>query len=151
MLWVGRTEGGGEIRSGGASRPLLRKNMVMPSPFFLLMISVAILLSGCNSERSRLMKVEYPSYPEGVRHSIDRGTVMRGMNQDQVYLALGSPVCKTEIQDQGRPVQVWLYPPIGRDACITADFRVYFENGVVTTWDHFTLPTRYTDPAGGAP
>ena len=125
--------------------------MVMPSPFILLMISVAILLSGCNSERSRLMKVEYPSYPEGVRHSIDRGTIMRGMNQDQVYLALGSPVCKTEIQDQGRPVTVWLYPPIGRDACATAGFRVYFENGVVTTWDRFTMPTRYTNPAGGAP
>jgi outer membrane protein assembly factor BamE len=112
---------------------------------------VANVLWGCDSERSRLLRDNYPSYSEGIRRSIDGGTIMRGMNQDQVYLALGSPVCKTEIQDQGRPVQVWLYPPIGRDACITADFRVYFENGVVTTWDRFTVPTRYTDPSGDAP
>ncbi len=124
-----------------------------PSRYLLLtgLCLIAVGFSGCASERSRLLKEEYPSYPEGVRRTIDRGTIIRGMNQDQVFLALGSPVCKTEIQDQGRAVQVWLYPPIGRDACVTADFRVYFEEGVVTTWDHFTTPTRYTDPAGGMP
>ena len=124
-----------------------------PLRFILLtsLVLVAAVLTGCDSERSRLLKDEYPSYPDGVRRTIDRGTIMRGMTKDQVYLALGSPVCKTEIRDQGRVVQVWLYPPIGRDACITADFRVYFEDGAVTTWDHFTTPTRYTDPSGGAP
>ncbi len=111
----------------------------------------ATVLTGCDSERRRLMTEEYASYPQGVQRAIDRGQIIRGMNQDQVYLALGTPVCKTEIQDQGKPVQVWLYPPIGRDACITAEFRVYFEKGVVTTWDRFTKPTRYTDPPGGAP
>jgi hypothetical protein len=62
------------------------------------------------------------------------------MNQDQVYLALGSPVCKKDVDDEGRMVTVWLYPPIGRDACVTSAFRVYFEEGVVTTWDRFTTP-----------
>jgi hypothetical protein len=131
----------------------MKENVVAPSGYLLLtgLCLIAVGFSGCASERSRLLKEEYPSYPEGVRRTIDRGTIIRGMNQDQVFLALGSPVCKTEIQDQGRAVQVWLYPPIGRDACVTADFRVYFEEGVVTTWDHFTTPTRYTDPAGGMP
>ncbi len=116
------------------------------SLFFL-----ALSLPGCDTKRHRLMTDHYPSYPEGVRWAIDRGSIIRGMNQDQVYLALGSPVCKKDVQDEGRPITVWLYPPIGRDACITADFRVYFEEGVVTTWNRFTIPTRHTDPAGGMP
>jgi hypothetical protein len=136
-----------------ARATLYEKHPMAPSRFILFTscFFAAIVLASCDSERRRLMKDDYPSYSEGVRRTIDRGTIMRGMNQDQVYLALGSPVCKTEIQDQGRPVQVWLYPPIGRDACVTADFRVYFEDGMVTTWDRFTVPTRYTDPPGGVP
>ncbi len=124
-----------------------------PLRFIRLMsvVLVATVLPGCASERTRLLKEEYPSYPDGVRWAIDRGNIIRGMNQDQVYLALGSPVCKKDVPNGGRPITVWLYPPIGRDACMTSAFRVYFEDGVVTTWDRFTTPTRYTDPAGGMP
>jgi outer membrane protein assembly factor BamE len=100
-------------------------------------------------ERQRLLETEYLSYPEHVRRVIAKESIMRGMTENQVYLSLGPPVCKKDIAFQGRPVQVWLYPPIGRDACITADFRVYFENGRVTTWDHFLRATRFTDPPGG--
>lgn len=117
---------------------------------YSLLILVA-LLAGCDAERQRLMRDEYPSYPERVRRAIDRESILRGMTEEQVYLSLGSPVCKKEIQYEGRPVQVWLYPPIGRDACITADFRVYFENGGVTRWDHFMKATRFTDAPGGVP
>jgi outer membrane protein assembly factor BamE len=121
---------------------------------YVLLTGLFVLVAGvpgCDLEHHRLMKEQYHSYPEGIRRTIDRGNIIRGMNQDQVYLALGAPVCKKDVQDQGKPVTVWLYPPIGRDACITADFRVYFEDGTVTTWDRFTIPTRYTDPPGGAP
>ena len=121
--------------------------VVLLSNMFIL----AMVLAGCDSERHRMMKEQYPSYSEAVRRAIDRGSLMRNMNEDQVFLSLGTPVCKKEIEYQGRPVKVWLYPPIGRDACVTADFRVYFEEGLVTTWDHFTKPTRFTDPPGGVP
>lgn len=115
------------------------------------LLLLTILASACDGQRQRLMAEQYPSYPEGVRRSIDKGNILRGMTEDQVYLALGSPVCKKNVDDEGRSVTVWLYPPIGRDACMTSDFRVYFEQGAVTTWDHFKIPTRYTDPAGGLP
>lgn len=95
------------------------------------------------------MADHYPSYPEGVRWAIDKGNILRGMTEDQVFLALGSPVCMKDVVDEGRTVKVWLYPPIGRDACVTSAFRVYFEQGAVTTWDRYTTPARYTDPAGG--
>jgi hypothetical protein len=110
-----------------------------------------LVLSGCDGQRQRLMTEQYPSYPEGVRWAIDKGNILRGMTEDQVYLALGSPVCKKDVEDEGRTVTVWLYPPIGRNACITSAFRVYFEQGAVTTWDRYTTPTRYTDPVGGVP
>ncbi len=124
---------------------LLRVRTFIACSFGLLFIA----LTGCDRHRHRLMTEEYASYPQGIQRAIDRGMIMRGMSHDQVYLALGEPVCKTEREDEGQRVQVWLYPPIGRDACITAEFRVYFQDGLVATWDRFTQPTRYTDPAGG--
>jgi hypothetical protein len=131
----------------------MMEQVMTPSRYIFLtgLFLVAVWMSGCSSERSRLLHEEYPSYSEGVRWAIDRGRVQRGMSQNQVYLALGSPVCKKGVDEKGRILTVWLYPPIGRDPCVTADFRVYFEAGVVTTWDRFTIPTRYTDPAGGVP
>ena len=131
----------------------IREHAMVPVKriLFMSLLLLAIALSGCDTERHRLMSDHYPSYPEGVRWAVDHGYILRGMNQDQVYLALGKPVCKKEVEEESRKVTVWLYPPIGRDACVTSAFRVYFEEGVVTTWDRFTTPTRYTDPAGGMP
>jgi len=124
---------------------------LLPHSLGTCLLLLTFLLPACDGERQRLMTEQYPSYPDSVRRSIDRGNILRGMSEDQVYLALGSPVCKKNVDDEGRSVTVWLYPPIGRDACVTSDFRVYFEQGAVTTWDHFKIPTRYTDPAGGLP
>jgi len=94
-----------------------------------------MLLAACvDKERERLMREKYPSYPEIIQRAIDRGYPMRDMDHDQVRLALGEPVCKKTITYEGRPVEVWLFPPAGRDPCVTPDFRIYFENGVVTGW-----------------
>ena len=101
--------------------------------FFCVM---TILLGiGCEGEQDRLMKEKYPSYSDAIKHAINRGYVIREMDQDQVRLALGEPVCKKTIDHKGSPVEVWLFPPGGRDPCTTSEFRVYFENGLVTGWE----------------
>jgi len=105
-----------------------------------------ILLIGCASERDRLMKDKYPSYSEPIQRAIDKNYLIHGMDLDQVYLALGPPICKKTIEHKGRPVVVWLYPPGGRDPCKTAEFRVYFEEGAVSGWETFTGATRFTVP-----
>jgi outer membrane protein assembly factor BamE len=97
------------------------------------------------------MNEKYPAYPDSIKRAIDRGHPVRGMNQEQVFLALGEPMCKKTIEFRGRPVEVWLFPPGGRDPCTTAEFRVYFEDGVVSGWENFNKPTQFTDPAGGGP
>ena len=103
-------------------------------------LAICLLMVACASsaEHDRLMREKYPTYPELVKRAIDRGYPMRDMDQDQIFLALGEPVCKRIIDFEGRKVEVWLFPPAGRDPCTTPDFRVYFEEGVVTGWVDFT-------------
>ena len=98
-----------------------------------------ILQSACagSAEHNRLMHEKYPTYPESIKRAIDRGYPMREMDHDQLFLALGEPVCKKTISFDGRPVEVWLFPPAGRDPCVSPDFRVYFEHGLVTGWQDF--------------
>jgi len=93
-----------------------------------------VLLAACETAHERLMAEKYQTYPANVRHAIDRGYVMYGMSQEQVLLSRGEPVCKRTITHDGRPVEVWLFPPGGANPCETAEFRVYFENGLVSGW-----------------
>lgn len=102
-------------------------------------LAFCLLTVACagSAEHDRLMREKYPTYPELVKRAIDRGYPMRDMDQDQIYLALGEPVCKRIIDFEGRKIEVWLFPPAGRDPCTTPEFRVYFEEGVVTGWVDF--------------
>lgn len=111
----------------------------------MTVLALAALLSvlGCDAERSRLMTEAYPAYPDAVKRAIERHGLLRGMDRDQVFLSLGPPLCKKTIERDGRAVEVWLYPPGGRDPCTTAEFRVYFEQGRVAEWQ--TVP----GPRGG--
>jgi outer membrane protein assembly factor BamE len=95
------------------------------------------LLTGCfaDKERERLMKEQYPSYPELIKRAIDDGYVTRGMTYDQVYLALGPAYCRTPTYYQGKKVETWMYPPDEGMPCARARSRIYFENGQVIGWE----------------
>jgi outer membrane protein assembly factor BamE len=86
------------------------------------------------------MREKYPAYSESIKRAIDRNSLIRGMDHDQVYLALGEPMCKKTIERNDKPVEVWLYPPGGREPCRTAEFRVYFEEGAVAEWGKVPAP-----------
>ena len=105
-----------------------------------ILVAVLVAMLGCDLQRDRLMKEKYPAYPESIRRAIDRGNLVHGMDYDQVHLALGEPLCKKTIDHKDKPVEVWLYPPGGRDPCVTAEFRVYFEQGAVTDWQKALAP-----------
>lgn len=115
---------------------------------FRVVLAMLTFVAGCASERDRLMREQYPSYPEAIQQAIDKRYLVHGMDQEQVYLALGPAICKKTIEHKGRPVEVWLYPPGGRDPCKTAEFRVYFEKGAVSGWETFNGATRFTVPPG---
>jgi outer membrane protein assembly factor BamE len=99
-----------------------------------ILVAVLVAMMGCDLQRDRLMKEKYPSYSESIKRAIEQSYPMHGMDHEQVYLALGEPLCKKTIQHKGNPVEVWLYPPGGKYPCNTAEFRVYFENGTVSDW-----------------
>jgi len=101
----------------------------------LTLVALTAVLSFCESERHQLMREAFPTYPENVRRAIVHSYLLFGMTYEQVFLTLGLPICKREDVFEGRAVEVWLYPPGGRDPCQTARHRVYFEKGIVVGWE----------------
>nr|MBI3613606.1 hypothetical protein [Nitrospirota bacterium] len=102
----------------------------------LITVSFALfLLLGCATDHDRLMRDKYPSYPDSIKRAIDDSYLLTGMDQEQVYLVLGPAMCKKTVQRKGKQVEVWLYPPGGREPCLTAKHRVYFNQGLVTEWE----------------
>ena len=107
-----------------------------------LVIVVLVLQVGCDADRSRLMRDRYPSYDASIKRAIDKQYLVHGMDQEQVVLALGDPMCKKPFEFKGKSVEMWLYPPGGLAPCTTAEFRVYFERGAVVGWDRLDDPIR---------
>ncbi|MDE3036205.1 MAG: hypothetical protein KGJ14_09560, partial [Nitrospirota bacterium] len=109
-----------------------------PLPLIKAITTLSLMLFwlvGCETERDRLMRDKYPAYSDNIKRAIDENYLLTGMDQDQVYLTLGPAMCKTQVQRKGKLVEVWLYPPGGRDPCVTAKHRVYFDRGRVTEWE----------------
>ena len=115
-------------RSGDTGKSL------QPPALGLLLLALALLF-GCETDRDRLMRDKYPSYPDPIKRAIDESYLVAGMDQEQVYLTLGQAMCKKQVQRKGKQVEVWLYPPGGREPCLTAKHRVYFEQGRLTEWE----------------
>ncbi|MFM8551842.1 MAG: hypothetical protein ACKOCD_05935 [Nitrospiraceae bacterium] len=101
----------------------------------LIALLTLFLLQGCATDRDRLMRDKYPSYPDSIKRAIDQEYLLVGMDQEQVYLTLGPAMCKKQVQRKDKQVEVWLYPPGGREPCLTAKHRVYFDQGRVTDWE----------------
>ena len=103
----------------------------------LSVVVLAAVLAACASDpvRDRLMKEQYATYPEDIRHSIKVHQPMRGMTRDQLYLALGQPLCRTTANIDGKKKEVWMYPPGGAFPCTSAQYRIYFaDKGLVEQW-----------------
>jgi hypothetical protein len=102
-------------------------------------------MAGCGfsyseyKERNRLMKEQYPSYPERVQQALAGNYLLQGMTHDQVYLALGEPHCKGTALHKDKRVEDWMYPPDEGSPCTLAHNHVYFDKGQVVGWSFGAL------------
>ncbi len=114
---------------------------VLPLLFAVFLIG----MTGCSapeSQRQQLMREKYPSYPEDVRKAIDSGTLLKGMSQEQVLLALGPTPCTNSRTIKGKIYDSWAYKLDAASGKLTPPVRchegrqaVVFENGRVIEWD----------------
>ncbi len=112
----------------------------------LCLVIILLLFSiGCGlAQRQALMRDKYPYYPDHIKQAINGRYIVEGMNQEQVYLAIGITLCKSSSYYKGRYAEVWSYQPEpftgkpsgGTFDCLQARQRVYFENGRVVGWDN---------------
>lgn len=113
-------------------------------PGVVYIFLLLLLLAGCDfMQKQALMQDRYPSYPGDIQQAVKEGQLVKGMDQEQVFLVLGSTVCKTTGFYEDKPVHIWSYEkhqqPVaetyaGTYDCLKADFKVYFENGRVIAW-----------------
>lgn len=110
----------------------------------LSLVALAFL-AGCaagESERQALMREKYPSYPDNIKKAIDSGTLVKGMTQEQVLLALGRTPCINSRTLKGKTYDSWAYQLdeqtgklIVPTHCSMGRQAVVFENGRLTEWD----------------
>jgi hypothetical protein len=125
----------------------VRRSVWLQPAGLALSLLIGLLSAGCVSdpERDRLMREQYPTYSAIIRKSIDAHYPAHGMTRDQVYLALGKPLCRTMAIHEGKKKETWMYPPGGAFPCTSAQYRVYFDDhGLVEGWKHVS-----TGPEGG--
>jgi hypothetical protein len=127
---------------------------------WILFLSVGFILSGCmgigtmtkmEEKRHLLIQEEkINTYSEQIQQTIRNKTIVEGMNQDQVLLAIGPTGCISNGIYKGNRVEIWIYQynpfkgrPMGKSGICQRDSSafwkdtiVYFENGIVTGWEN---------------
>jgi outer membrane protein assembly factor BamE (lipoprotein component of BamABCDE complex) len=118
-----------------------------PGQKFGMLILLVLCVAGCSETQQEIaMRDKFPSYPEEIKDAIKGGYLVKGMDQDQVLLALGPTSCVATRSAGGKTYASWAYmldtstykiiePP----RCFESEFKpytVYFENGRVTQWDY---------------
>jgi hypothetical protein len=115
-----------------------------------LLIGALVIAGGCSSlprtRRAEARKIEYFAVPreisETVRTAIERGHVLTGMDQEQVWVVLGDPVWKSRFLSGERVIEVWIYPGIRMHqdqvrATAHSTFRIVFGDGRVLLIEPF--------------
>jgi outer membrane protein assembly factor BamE len=110
-----------------------------------LLVLVLACLGGCSADESQrqvLMRGKYPSYPEHIKQAIDSGTLVKGMTQEQVLLAIGRTPCVNSRTLKGKTYDSWAYQLDQQSGklvvpshCSLGRQAVVFENGYLTEWD----------------
>ena len=118
-------------------------------PRYLLSLATVLGMcaGGCGETRQEvLMRDHFPSYPQEIKDAIQGGYLVKGMDQDQVFLTLGPTPCVTARTEGGKTFASWAYKldtatykVVAPSRCFESQhkpYTVYFENGRVTQWDY---------------
>jgi hypothetical protein len=76
-----------------------------------LVVGTALGFTGCNSfnSRARQMSATYESLPPDAQQRLQRGAINVGDTPDMVYIALGNPDERRDIQNADGTQTVWVY------------------------------------------
>jgi hypothetical protein len=79
--------------------------------FCVTLLAMVIGLAGCNSfnARARQMAATYESLPPDAQERLQRGAINVGDTPDMVYIALGNPDERRDIQTADGTQTVWVY------------------------------------------
>ncbi len=111
----------------------------------IVCLAVLLFLAGCGYlQRQAIIREKFPHYPESIKRAIEEKRIVERMSQEQVFLALGVTLCRTNGYYNDRAVEIWAYEPdfasgqpvAGTFRCSKATQRVYFENGLVVGWEN---------------
>lgn len=85
-------------------------------------------------ERQTLLQNYFSSNPDlkiGIKDAMERGTIVRGMTERQVWLSIGYPYRKNTTVGAYGTHEQWVYRP---KSFLDRTRYLYFENGILDSW-----------------